>query len=266
MSDILPLIYSHKASYPASRSADVHEQKQMFATAGPVDQSHHARPFISTWATRLVAFEGRKQVSRSARNDPDDPERRAHLRAPPPLPGTPCARRPSIQDEEGERRKGRPRRAPENSLQAAARAWTLEEEPRPLDVRTPISFLPFLTPRPRVSNRSRTSKPAEKEAHDETAGDPRARHGRGVDAAEDTVADIPPAHAYDHSPEPMKSAPRDAAGGVDQDHSASGRGCGRRKTGCQAEDVRARRREAPAAPPPLARLPRTHDVHSEMIT
>ncbi|KAJ7680041.1 hypothetical protein B0H17DRAFT_1015198 [Mycena rosella] len=81
MSDILPLIYSHKASYPASKSTDVHEQKEMFATAGPADQIHHARPFISTWATHLVAFEGRKQVGRSARNDPDDPEHRDNLRA-----------------------------------------------------------------------------------------------------------------------------------------------------------------------------------------
>ncbi|KAJ7687510.1 hypothetical protein B0H17DRAFT_1300716 [Mycena rosella] len=81
MTEILPLIYSHKASYPASRSADVHEQKEMFATTRPADQIHHARPFISTWATRLVAFEGRKQVGHSARNDPDDPERRDNLRA-----------------------------------------------------------------------------------------------------------------------------------------------------------------------------------------
>ncbi|KAJ7689627.1 hypothetical protein B0H17DRAFT_1180201 [Mycena rosella] len=81
MSDILPLICSHKASYPASKSADVHEQKEMFATTGPADQIHHARPFISTWATRLFAFEGRKQVGRSAQNDPDDPERRDNLRA-----------------------------------------------------------------------------------------------------------------------------------------------------------------------------------------
>ncbi|KAJ7670952.1 hypothetical protein B0H17DRAFT_1141696 [Mycena rosella] len=80
MSDILPLIYSHKASYPASKSADVHEQKEMFATTRPAHQIHHARPFISTRATRLVAFEGRKQVGRSAQNDPDDPERRDNLR------------------------------------------------------------------------------------------------------------------------------------------------------------------------------------------
>ncbi|KAJ6584402.1 hypothetical protein B0H19DRAFT_896078, partial [Mycena capillaripes] len=81
MSDILPLIYNHKASYPANKSVDAHEQKDMFATSGPVDQSHHARPFLSTWASRLVAFEGRKQVGREARGNPDDPERRVHLRA-----------------------------------------------------------------------------------------------------------------------------------------------------------------------------------------
>ncbi|KAJ7716863.1 hypothetical protein B0H16DRAFT_1338536, partial [Mycena metata] len=81
MSHVFPLIYRHKASYPARKSVDAHEQKQMFATTGPVDQSNHARPYLSTWATRLVACEGRKQVGRATRDDPDDPNRRVQLRA-----------------------------------------------------------------------------------------------------------------------------------------------------------------------------------------
>lgn len=81
MSDILPLMYHHKASFPTSKSVNVHEQNQMFSTSGPVDESNHARPFISTWATRLVAAEARKQIGRATRDDPEDPEARVQLRA-----------------------------------------------------------------------------------------------------------------------------------------------------------------------------------------
>ncbi|KAJ7478914.1 hypothetical protein FB451DRAFT_1338652 [Mycena latifolia] len=81
MSDILPLMYRHKASFPTSKSVDVNEQKKMFSTSGPGDQINHARPFISTWATRLVAAEARKQVGRATRDDPDDPEDHTRLRA-----------------------------------------------------------------------------------------------------------------------------------------------------------------------------------------
>ncbi|KAF8131736.1 hypothetical protein K438DRAFT_1998825 [Mycena galopus ATCC 62051] len=41
----------------------------------------HARPFMSTWATRLVASEARKQVGRVTVDDPEDPESRVQLRA-----------------------------------------------------------------------------------------------------------------------------------------------------------------------------------------
>ncbi|KAJ7756790.1 hypothetical protein DFH07DRAFT_742456 [Mycena maculata] len=78
MSHILPLIYRHKASFPTSKSVDVLEQKEMFATAGPVDQSNHARPYMSTWAVRLVAVEARKQV---VHDNPDDVDGRVQLRA-----------------------------------------------------------------------------------------------------------------------------------------------------------------------------------------
>ncbi|KAJ6452362.1 hypothetical protein C8R47DRAFT_1204352 [Mycena vitilis] len=81
MADVFPLIYKHKASFPSSKSLDVHEQKRMFDTAGSADEINHARPFLSTWATRLVAFEGRKQVGRCTRDDPDDPEHKVQLRA-----------------------------------------------------------------------------------------------------------------------------------------------------------------------------------------
>ncbi|KAK6996216.1 hypothetical protein R3P38DRAFT_3329591 [Favolaschia claudopus] len=81
MADILPLIYSHKASFPAAKSADSHEQNMMFSTADSPDKINHARPFLSTWATRLVAFEGRKQIGRATRDNPADPERHAQLRA-----------------------------------------------------------------------------------------------------------------------------------------------------------------------------------------
>ncbi|KAJ7743227.1 hypothetical protein DFH07DRAFT_869910 [Mycena maculata] len=79
MSHILPLMYHHKSSYPSSKCARSHEQKEMFATTGPVDQSHHARPFISTWAARTVAVEARKQVGRATRDDQDDPSSRTRL-------------------------------------------------------------------------------------------------------------------------------------------------------------------------------------------
>ncbi|KAJ7838914.1 hypothetical protein B0H14DRAFT_2183748, partial [Mycena olivaceomarginata] len=81
MSDVFPLIYHHKASFPASKSVDVHEQKEMFAPAGPANQSNHARPYLSTWATHLIASEGRKEVGRNTRTDPDDAERQAQFRA-----------------------------------------------------------------------------------------------------------------------------------------------------------------------------------------
>ncbi|KAJ6501094.1 hypothetical protein C8R47DRAFT_1108867 [Mycena vitilis] len=80
MSDILPLIYKHKASFPSSKSLDVHEQRKMFDTAGLADKINHARPFLSTWATRLVASEGRKQVGRCTQDDPDGPEHGVQLK------------------------------------------------------------------------------------------------------------------------------------------------------------------------------------------
>ncbi|KAJ7799790.1 hypothetical protein B0H13DRAFT_1673295, partial [Mycena leptocephala] len=81
MSHILPLMYHHKASFPHSKCVDVHEQKEMFATSGPVNQSNHARPFMSTWATRLVALEARKQVGRATKDDPNDPDTQTRFRA-----------------------------------------------------------------------------------------------------------------------------------------------------------------------------------------
>ncbi|KAJ7876170.1 hypothetical protein B0H14DRAFT_3083190 [Mycena olivaceomarginata] len=62
MCDILPLMYHHQASYPSSKCKNIHEQKQMFSTSGSIDEIHHARPFILTWATRLVAAQACKQV------------------------------------------------------------------------------------------------------------------------------------------------------------------------------------------------------------
>ncbi|KAJ7162019.1 hypothetical protein C8R46DRAFT_1282301 [Mycena filopes] len=81
MSTILPLIYHHKASYPTKKSANRHEKQQMFATSGPADQSNHARPFMSTWAVRLVAAEARKQVGRATRDDPERPDEHARFQA-----------------------------------------------------------------------------------------------------------------------------------------------------------------------------------------
>ncbi|KAJ7928678.1 hypothetical protein B0H13DRAFT_1860252 [Mycena leptocephala] len=81
MSHILPLMCHHKASFPHSKCVDVHEQKEMFATSGPVNQSNHARPFMSTWATRLVALEARKQVGRATKDDPNDPDTQTRFRA-----------------------------------------------------------------------------------------------------------------------------------------------------------------------------------------
>ncbi|KAJ7751643.1 hypothetical protein B0H16DRAFT_1766472 [Mycena metata] len=81
MCDILPLVYHHKASYPTKKSADSHEKKSMFSTAGPENEINHARPFMSTWAARLVASEARKQVGRATRDDPDRPEEHSRFRA-----------------------------------------------------------------------------------------------------------------------------------------------------------------------------------------
>ncbi|KAJ7138817.1 hypothetical protein C8R46DRAFT_1320848 [Mycena filopes] len=81
MSTILPLMYHHKASFPNKKSPNKHERQQVFATSGPADQSNHARPFMSTWATRLVAAEARKQVGRATRDDPERPDEHARFRA-----------------------------------------------------------------------------------------------------------------------------------------------------------------------------------------
>ncbi|KAJ7762259.1 hypothetical protein B0H16DRAFT_1884208 [Mycena metata] len=81
MSDILPLLYHHKASYPTKKCADSHEKKCMFSTSGPENHSNHARPFMSTWAVRLVANEARKQIGRATRDDPDRPDEHARFRA-----------------------------------------------------------------------------------------------------------------------------------------------------------------------------------------
>jgi hypothetical protein len=53
----------------------------MFCTTGEASTIHHARPFISTWATRLVAAEARKQIGRATTDDSDDPDFRVQLRA-----------------------------------------------------------------------------------------------------------------------------------------------------------------------------------------
>ncbi|KAJ6528948.1 hypothetical protein B0H19DRAFT_902946, partial [Mycena capillaripes] len=81
MFHILPLMYHHKASYPKTTTENSHEKDLMFSTAGPPDEIHHARPFISTWAVRLVAAQARRQVGRATRDDPDDPEDYTRLRA-----------------------------------------------------------------------------------------------------------------------------------------------------------------------------------------
>ncbi|KAJ7023352.1 hypothetical protein C8F04DRAFT_1048051 [Mycena alexandri] len=81
MSDILPLLYNHKASFPTKKCADSHEKKYMFSTSGPENQSSHARPFMSTWATRLVASEARKQIGRATRDDPERPDEHTRFRA-----------------------------------------------------------------------------------------------------------------------------------------------------------------------------------------
>ncbi|KAJ7878115.1 hypothetical protein B0H14DRAFT_2567380 [Mycena olivaceomarginata] len=82
MSDILPLIYHHKSSYPTSKTEHVAEQKLMFSMTDPaLNEIRHARPFISTWAVNLVASEARRQVGRATRDDPEDPEDHTRLRA-----------------------------------------------------------------------------------------------------------------------------------------------------------------------------------------
>ncbi|KAJ7193717.1 hypothetical protein GGX14DRAFT_537504 [Mycena pura] len=81
MSDVLPLMYQHRCSYPSKDSIHLHERELMFCTTGDASTIHHARPFISTWATRLVAAEARKQIGRTTTDDSDDPDFRVQLRA-----------------------------------------------------------------------------------------------------------------------------------------------------------------------------------------
>ncbi|KAJ7692758.1 hypothetical protein B0H17DRAFT_933727, partial [Mycena rosella] len=81
MPDILPLMYHHHCSFPAKNSVRIKERESMFCTTGEPSDIHHARPFMSTWATRLVAAEARKQTLQATKEDPDDPESRVRLRA-----------------------------------------------------------------------------------------------------------------------------------------------------------------------------------------
>ncbi|KAJ7723907.1 hypothetical protein B0H16DRAFT_1895653 [Mycena metata] len=81
MSDILPLIYHHRSGYPSINSANSDEQNLLFVTHGSPDEIRNARPYMSTWATRLVAVEVRRQVGRLTKDDPTDPTHHVHLRA-----------------------------------------------------------------------------------------------------------------------------------------------------------------------------------------
>ncbi|KAJ7859848.1 hypothetical protein B0H14DRAFT_3628484 [Mycena olivaceomarginata] len=81
MSEILPLIYHHRCSYPAKDSSRLPEREMMFCTTREAGTIHHARPFISTWAAKLVAAEARKQIGCATRDDPEDPDARVQLRA-----------------------------------------------------------------------------------------------------------------------------------------------------------------------------------------
>ncbi|KAJ7202176.1 hypothetical protein C8J57DRAFT_1019963, partial [Mycena rebaudengoi] len=81
MSDIFPLIFGHKSSFPSKKSPRVQERDLMFSTSIPLDDIHHARPFLSSWAVRKVGAEARKQIWRLTHDDPNDPLNRVQLRA-----------------------------------------------------------------------------------------------------------------------------------------------------------------------------------------
>ncbi|KAJ6584264.1 hypothetical protein B0H10DRAFT_1889863 [Mycena sp. CBHHK59/15] len=81
MSDILPLIYHHRNSYPSINSASSDEQDRMFSTTGAMDEIRNARPYTSTWATRLVAVEIRRRVGCLTKDDPNDPTHHVQLRS-----------------------------------------------------------------------------------------------------------------------------------------------------------------------------------------
>ncbi|KAJ7890230.1 hypothetical protein B0H13DRAFT_2341163 [Mycena leptocephala] len=81
MSDVLPLIYSHRSNFPSKNSTRVEERESMFCTTGEASDIHHARPFMSTWATRLVAVEARRQILYGTQDDPEDETSRVQLRA-----------------------------------------------------------------------------------------------------------------------------------------------------------------------------------------
>jgi hypothetical protein len=65
------LIYHHRCSYPAKDSSRLLEREMMFSTTREASTIHHARPFLSTWAAKLVATEARKQIGRATRDDPE---------------------------------------------------------------------------------------------------------------------------------------------------------------------------------------------------
>ncbi|KAJ7336921.1 hypothetical protein DFH08DRAFT_915944 [Mycena albidolilacea] len=81
VSKILPLIHHHRCSYPAKDSSRLLEREMMFSTTREASTIHHTRPFLSTWAAKLVATEARKQIGRATHDDPENPDARVQLRA-----------------------------------------------------------------------------------------------------------------------------------------------------------------------------------------
>ncbi|KAJ7479249.1 hypothetical protein FB451DRAFT_1451164 [Mycena latifolia] len=81
MSHILPLIYRHRSRYPSINSAHPEEQDHMFSMIRPLEEIRNARLYMSTWASRLVAVEVRRQVGHLTKGDPDDPTQHVQLRA-----------------------------------------------------------------------------------------------------------------------------------------------------------------------------------------
>ncbi|KAJ7206105.1 hypothetical protein GGX14DRAFT_644132 [Mycena pura] len=81
IADILPLLYHHGSGYPSINGAHAEEQELMFSTRGAPEDIRNTRPFMSTWAARIVAAEVRRQVGRLTKENPDDPSYHVHLRA-----------------------------------------------------------------------------------------------------------------------------------------------------------------------------------------
>ncbi|KZP26721.1 hypothetical protein FIBSPDRAFT_909075 [Athelia psychrophila] len=81
MGHIIDLIYSHRQSQPKRSSRHANEVYLAFSPTLSPAGIHHARPAMSSWATKLVGDAAHRAVGRLTKNDPEDPDDITQLRA-----------------------------------------------------------------------------------------------------------------------------------------------------------------------------------------